>query len=240
MILTAVLALAVAASAQPAASDMPAGTAPGAPGGWQKKPSSLVLIGADGDVLDEAGLGEFRESAAGGMVLKTTMLGGASADGRFAWKWRKRETLRAGRDDRSIGSTVSLSYLGAQGQPLWESDSADAPAGVDPLAQSADGETVLLVQRSPAGWKIAAMKSSGARVVELPPVQRLERVQLTANGRYALVLAGPRDGALVYTLLDLKKGARKELAAASVPLGIDSLSEDGAASSRKKPVYKFP
>jgi hypothetical protein len=208
--------------------------------GWELMPASLVLRGPEGEVREEWGLGEFQEDADAGLTAKTTLKGGTNPDGRFAWKWRKRETVRTGREDRSIGSTVSLSYLGSDGQTLWESDAADSPSGMAPLLQSRDGETALMITRSASGWRLAAMTYAGLRLAQLQAAQRLERVHLTENGLFALALWGERDRPLVYTLLDIKHGLRKDLPASDWPLGIARVEEDGTALSGKAVAHKFP
>jgi len=208
-------------------------------GGWRQSGASLVLFDAQGAPLDEIGLGEFREELRGGLIQRSSLKGGASADGRFAWRWKKTQTVRPGRADRVLGSTVSLSYLGSNGEPLWSSDSADAPAGIEPVIQSGDGETALVVSKSSWGWSAACLSYAGTRVAEVAAAQRIERVALSRNGKFALALSGPIDAPLSYTFIDVSSGTRKSLRAVEAPFGIFAIENDGAVLSSSSTVLRL-
>lgn len=210
-------------------------------GGWVATDSSLLLYDRRGKVAAEMGLGRWRQELGDGRARRRRARGGTCADGRFAWHWQKLETVRSGRVDEVLESSTTLAYLGTSGQLLWESPEADAPEGLSPLLQSADGETALLVERSSGAWSVTAMGFTGNRIMRLEALHRLEGSSMTASGRYATVLWAPRDAPLTYSFLDLPRGRRHDIPASETPAGSFDVSENGAVRARPsgRTVFRF-
>lgn len=230
MIPAVVLALLLAAPA-PAKS-------PAAPHGWIEAPASMLLY-SKGDLLQEIGLGKWDEDAGPKLVREREMRGGVSETGRFAWHWQKVDLIRRGRDDEVLSSSRTFVYLGTDGQILWKNDIVDAPGDMDPVALSADGETILVIERGFDGWSAAVYAFTGNRLLATPESERIERFSLTRNGRFAMVLASGIDKPLVYTFLDVKTGTRKDVPAADALLGNASVSEDGRVFAGGKTLTRF-
>ena len=149
------LALAVTVAAEHPRHD----TTPAAPkgGGWTTTRSSLLLFDEEGRLVNEIGLGEWKEDFKGKLSGRRNMKGGISADGRFAWHWQKVETVLKDNSETVVGSTRTLVYLGTRGQILWSNENVEAPEGMPPLLQSRDGETALIIERSTSGYSAAAL-----------------------------------------------------------------------------------
>jgi len=209
-------------------------------GGWAAAQGSLLRFDRRGKLVDEVGIGEWDVELEDGVILRQRMRGGTSRDGRFAWHWQKLETVKLGRTDEVLASTTTLSYLGTRGQTLWESSRADAPPEVSILEQSHNGETFLVVERSTTGWDASVYTFTGNRIMGIRAAERLEKVFLTENGRYALVLWSAFRQPLIYSFLRLKNKRRKDLPAADAMLGHAALREDGAVVSDGEILYRFP
>lgn len=207
--------------------------------GWAVVGASLLLRPAQGGPTLEFGLGEWEEAGEDGLLVRKRMLGDATRDGRFAWHWEKTESLRRGRQDSVVSSSSKLSYLGTAGSALWTSESADAPPGIPPLLMSRDGEWALLFEREGSSWTAAAVTFIGNRVLEVSGPARIERAELTPDGRFALLLWRPYEKPLVCTLLDLQRRARKDIPAAGLPPGEPALSAQGTLSVEGRPVFRW-
>ncbi|OIO05470.1 MAG: hypothetical protein AUJ52_13650 [Elusimicrobia bacterium CG1_02_63_36] len=224
------LALLLAASASAAPDD---------PTGWIKGPASLLLYTQDG-VIQEIGLGKWKEETAPRLIRERETRGGVSRSGRFAWYCQKADLIRRGRDDEVLSSSRTFAYLGTEGQTLWKNDIVDVPGDLDPVALSDDGETILVIERGFDGWRAAAYSFTGNRLLSTAEFERIERFALTRNGRYAMVLASGIDKPLLYTFIEIQSDARKEIPAADALLGEASLSEDGRVLFGSKTVFRFP
>ncbi|MFH2202565.1 MAG: hypothetical protein ABIJ96_05590 [Elusimicrobiota bacterium] len=209
-------------------------------GGWTAASSSLLLFDRNARLIEEIGIGEWEVEFTDGLILRRRMRGGISLNSRFAWHWRKDETVKPGRTDTILASTITAVYLGTRGQTLWESGRADAPPGVPLLEQSRDGETFLVVERRDGGWSVNAYTFTGNRITGIRGAARIENIRLTPNGRYALVLWSEKDRALTYSLLNLQKKQRQDIPAADAELGRAELTDDGAVRSGGKLLYRFP
>ncbi|MEE8424880.1 MAG: hypothetical protein V3S11_03580 [Elusimicrobiota bacterium] len=208
--------------------------------GWKAAESSLLLSDRKGELYNEIGLGVWREELGDGLYLRRRMLGGVSANGRFAWHFQKLDTIRSGRVDQVISSTRTLVYLGTSGQVLWTNALADSHQAMPPLLQSDDGETALVLERGEDGWTAAAYAFTGNRLMEIKASNRLEEARLTKNGRFVMVRWSARDLPLYYSFLDLKKRARHDIPASDLPLGMARITEKGVVRSGRKRVYRFP
>jgi hypothetical protein len=209
-------------------------------GGWRKTKSSLLLFGPEGDLINEIGLGEWTEDMGEGLKARRVMRGGASENGRFAWHWQKVETVRPGRSEILLGSTMTLVYLGTSGQTLWNNDRADTPEDLEPLYQSRLGETAVTVERSTHGWTISAYAFTGNVLASFHTGPRLLDAALTRNGRFITALYSGVDTALIYTFYDLKTHARKDISADKTQLGRAFVQDDGTVLSGKKTIHRFP
>lgn len=232
------LALAVTVAAEHPRHD----TTPAPPqgGGWSATRSSLLLFDDKGRLVNEIGLGDWKEDFKGKFTARRSMKGGISADGRFAWHWQKVETVLKDNSETVVGSTRTLVYLGTRGQILWSNGNVEAPEGVPPLIQSRDGETALIIEISTSGYNAAAFTFLGNRIMTLPPGERLESAELTGDGRFALILWSRSGQPPIYSLLDLKRKKRKDIPAAKTSLERAHLKEDGSILSRGKLLYRFP
>lgn len=227
------LAAALAAAAEPA--DLPRARSQG----WRAAPASLLRFDAAGELADELGLGSWTEPLGGERYRRRTARGGVSADGRFAWRWEKEETLRRGRVDTVLLSSRTLEYLGTEGQVLWTAPLADAPEGLPPLFQSADGERALVLERTTETWSAGAVDFTGARALTLALGERVAYAALTPSGRYAQLDWSRRDGPLLHTFLDLGTGERADIPAAETELGKAELGDDGVARSGGRVLHRF-
>lgn len=237
MILRAAMLLSLVASSVNAG---PASSPTRAKQGWRAAESSLLLFDINGELYNEIGLGEWREELGEKLYLRRRMLGGVSANGRFAWHFQKLDTLRSGRVDEVVSSTRTLIYMGTSGQILWTNDLADVNEAAPPLIQSDDGETALVLERGEDGWTAAAYAFTGNRLMEVKASDRLEEAQLSKNGRFVLVRWSAQDLPLYYSFLDLKKKARHDIPASDLPLGMARITEKGVVRSGRKIVYRFP
>lgn len=210
---------------------------PGAgPGpGWAKTPASLLLGGPGGALLHEVGLGSFAEDDG---AVRRDMRGGASADGRFAWHWQSVETRLPGRVERAPESRRVLVVLGSRGQLLFKDESADAPAGLEPAVMSRDGETLLAAGRGPGGWAATAYSFTGKELAVVAGAHRLEALELSPDGRRALVAWAGLDQPLMVTLLDLKADERLDIPADGLPPGPWTLGPDGTLLAAGKPARR--
>jgi len=185
---TAVLILALAAAG--AFAETPASEPPDSLSGregWVKTPSSLLLFDSSGTLVSEIGLGAFEEPAGTDTVARRKVRAGVSADGRFAWSFEKKETVRPGKSDKPLTTTRLFIYWGTEGRELFRNELADAPPGLEPAALSADGERLLVAERAPDGWIVAAYDFTGDRMVDARGKGALELAQITPDGRFALV-----------------------------------------------------
>lgn len=206
---------------------------------WIKAPASLLLYGHDGTLANEIGLGEWKEEVGKGLVNERVMRGGVSKSGRFAWHWQRVNFIRRMRDDEVLSSSRTFVYLGTQGQVLWKGDIVDAPEGLPPVRVSDDGETLIVLERGFDGWSAAGYTFTGNRIFATPELERVERFELTRNGRFAMILGSAIDKPLVYTFFDLKTKSKKMIPASDAPLGDASLSPDGRVLFGKKTVFRF-
>ena len=197
--LVLILALAAAGrAAQPAAA--PTEELSGREG-WIKTPSSLLLFDSSGTLVNEIGLGSFEEPVSADIVERRKVRAGVSADGRFAWSFDKGERLKPGKTDKPLTTTRLFIYWGTEGQELFRNELADAPAGLEPAALSANGERLLVAERAPDGWIVAAYDFTGNRLVDASGHGALELEQITPNGRFALVRWHELDEDPEYALL---------------------------------------
>lgn len=207
--------------------------------GWWRKGASLLLFDAEGFLLKELGVGRWIKPISERVEERSEMRGRATRDGRFAWHWRETETVRTGREETVLASSRALVYLGTAGQALWTNDLADAPDGLDPVLQSRDGETAVVLERNGELWTAAAYAFTGNRLLKARIGERLVKARITRNGRYAMVLGSGRDAPLMYSFFDLRKGARHDIPAAEAPLGEASIGEDGTIALGSKRIDAF-
>lgn len=214
-----------------------AAPAPGAAAGWLKAPASLLLLNADGSLVHELGIGQSSEQDG---ALRRRMLAGASEDGRFAWHWQRVERRTAGRVERAPQTDRVLVFLGSHGQILFTVPGADAPEGLPPVRLSASGETLLSARREGGAWTVAALSFTGKELGAVTKAHRVESMDLSPDGRRALVAWAGLDQPLMVTVLDLRTQERLDIPAARLPPGPWSLYPDGSLRAAGRPVPTAP
>ncbi len=195
--------------------------------GWVKAKASLLLYDSSGTLVNEVGLGTWEEAASNGAGQRKVVQGGVSTDGRFAWSWEKVETFKIGKSDRALTTARLLRYLGTEGQELFRNELADAPKGLDPVSLSNDGEWILLTERGPDAWIIAAYDFMGNRLVDAHGKGSVELAQLTPNGQFALVRWHQLDLPPEYTLVKVGERAATGLPSPKAPGTAPKLTDDG-------------
>lgn len=205
--------------------------------GWVKAKSSLLLYDSSSTLINEVGLGNWEELGSGQTAQRKSVRGGVSEDGRFAWAWERVDTVKVGRTEKPLTTARLLRYFGTEGQELFRNELADAPQGLDPVALSKDGEWLLLTERGPDAWIVAAYDFMGNRLVDAHGKGAVELAQLTPNGQFALIRWHQLDLPPEYTLL--KVGDR---AATGVPslkgVGVaPKVTDDGRIVVGAKVVY---
>jgi len=243
-------AVSVSTAAAPAPAPRPALPAPPAPepgplppgapkgGGWARTDSSLLLYSPSGKMLHEIGLGRWEEEAEG-LIVRRTMLGGVSKDGRFAWHWTKIESVQRTRVDTVVASTRAFAYLGTTGYQLWDDKRVDAPAGEAPALQSDSGETVLLRVRREGEWRVSAVDFTGNRLLRAPAGARIVDWRLTSTGRFAYFKWSHFEKPLTATFLNLEQRTQKDVPASELPPGELRLLDDGTVLAEGQPLFKL-
>lgn len=196
---------------------------------WTVAPASLLLLGPDGSVRHELGLGRF--SAEDGS-MRREMRGAAAKDGRSAWHWQK---VSAGERTSSV-----LVFLGARGQVLERIGGVDAPEGLPPAALSADGSILLAARREAGSWSVAAVSLGGKVRARVDGAHRVAALAVSEDGRRALVAWAGLDLPLIVTLFDLVAGERRDIPADRLPAGPWTLSPDGTLLAAGRPVARLP
>ncbi|MBI5200509.1 MAG: hypothetical protein HY925_02885 [Elusimicrobia bacterium] len=205
--------------------------------GWVKARASLLLYDSSGTLVNEVGLGTWEESGSNGTAQRKVVTGGVSVDGRFAWAWEKVETIKLGKSDKALTTARLLRYLGTEGQELFRNELADAPKGLDPVSLSNDGEWLLLTERGPDAWIIAAYDFMGNRLVDAHGKGSVELAQLTSNGQYALVRWHQLDLPPEYTLLKVGERASTGLPALKTAGVSPKLTDDGRVLVGAKVIF---
>jgi hypothetical protein len=194
--------------------------------GWVKRSSSLLHYDSSGTLSGELPLGRWEEPLGGRVIVHETR-GSAARGGSFAWTW---ETV----DGRAV-----LRFFGPSGRELWSEGTAAAPESGEPLVLSAGGETSLLCRRSGAGLSVAVKSFVGNTLWEIGPFPILHVMELTDNGRYALLRWSEPDKSATHTFLDLEAKARKDVPSGELLLGQASVGEDGTVRSGGKTVFSL-
>ncbi|MBI4347453.1 MAG: hypothetical protein HY553_11400 [Elusimicrobia bacterium] len=205
--------------------------------GWVKAKSSLLLYDSSGTLVNEVGLGHWEELGSGGTAQRKIVRGDVSDDGRFAWAWERVDTVKVGRTEKPLTTARLLRYFGTEGQELFRNELADAPRGLDPVSLSKDGEWLLLTERGPDAWIVAAYDFMGNRLVDAHGKGAVEFAQLAPNGQYALVRWHQLDLPPEYTLL--KIGDRASTGVPSLKgVGVaPKVTDDGRVVVGAKVVY---
>jgi hypothetical protein len=200
--------------------------------GWVKKGSSLLLYDKDEELVSEIGLETTEEGTTAKPVVHE-ILGGAAKSGRFAWTLDRRRTYNADRT-KLLASKRMLKVLGSGGEPIWTSTEADAIDDGDPVAFSDDGETLLASFHSTLSWRVAAKGYLGNTLMDLYNLPELESIQITPNGKYAMIRWTDPDKSDTHTFLNIPKKARRDVPSGTLHLGRAKLAPDGQVSSGGK------
>jgi hypothetical protein len=232
-VLALLLVPALAFAAEDAAPP-PGAPAPQAAGTWTREGRSLLLRDARGEPSVELPL---RAGSEDGVVERET-LGGASPEGRLAWTLDRTLTWTPGRT-RLLGSKRLFRLYGDSGRPLWSDDEVDLPERGPAVLFSADGRTLLLARRGTEGWTVQARTWMGKVVATLGPFSRLEEIELTPNGRFALARWSVPDKSDTHTFADLKTGARRDVASSDLLLGRAEIGDDGVVRSGSRVAFSL-
>jgi hypothetical protein len=233
-VLTALLALAGPAVPARAQTDLPELPPAGGAPGWTRQGDSLLLYDSSGSLTHELPL---REGSPEGSKEHETV-GGISPDGRLAWTLDRTRVWTRGRG-KLLESRRLLSVYGADGARLWRDEDADIPERGAPVLISADGQTLLIARREDDGWSAQARSWTGAPIRTLGPFPRLVMLALTPNGRYALARWRVPEKSDTHTFVDLKTGARKDVASSDLLLGLARVDDDGVVRSGPRVVFSF-
>lgn len=202
--------------------------------GWLKRGDSLLLYSADGDLADEIPL-RATESSADGKVTVHDVLGAAAKNGRFAWTLDRTRVWNASRT-KLLGSKRTLRVLGSLDEEVWSTPEGDAPEGQAPVLMSDDGETLLVSLRGDAGWRVEARGYLGNVLMSVGPLSELESMQLTSDGKYALVRWRVPDKSATHTFLNIPARTRHDVPSGTLFLGRATLSGDGKVESGGKTI----
>ena len=208
----------------------PAGGAPG----WSRQGNSLLLYDASGALAQELPLRDPNETGAD----ERETLGGVSPDRRLAWTLDRTLLWTAGRT-RLLESRRLLSVYGDGGRALWKDEEADLPERGDPVLFSKDGTVLLIARRGDDGWRAEARSWTGSVIRSVGPFPRLVSMALTPNGRYLLARWRVPDKSDTHTFVDLKTGARKDVASSDLLLGLARVDDDGVVRSGPRVVFAF-
>jgi len=242
LVLLLAAASAFGAAALCAAGERPedlAGTeeTPGPKPGWLRVAKSLLYYDADGQLANEIGLGRWEDSDPARAHVKV-IAGGSSPNNRFAWTLDKRTTWNTSKT-KLLESTRVLRFFDSSGNELWTEEEADFLPGSDPLVSSQDGEVCLIALRRQSGWFAAVKTYLGNTLWELGPFPRLEALQISPNGRYALARWGDPDRSAVHSFLDLTGRKRQDVPSDRFVLGKAVVDDQGRAFSGKDLVFSF-
>ena len=204
--------------------------------GWSRQANSLLLYGDDGSLEQELPLREAEEAGAGTTSRETR--GGVSPDGRMAWTLERRLTWSPGRA-KVIESHRLFRLYGSAGAELWREESVDLPERGEPVVFSADGKTLLLVERSGDGFIAEARTWMGQVIATLGQWPRLISMALSPNGRFALAHKAVPDKSDTHSFIDLKTKARRDVPSSDLVLGLARVGDDGVVRSGSKIVFSF-
>lgn len=193
---------------------------------WINQASSLLHYDSSGTLSGELPLGRWEEPSGGRVIVHETR-GAASRDGRFAWTWEK------------VAQRSMLRFFGPLGGELWSEESAAAPESGEPLVLSGDGETALLCRRTAAGLTAAVKSYVGNTLWEVGPFPVLHAMELTENGRYALLRWTEPEKTSTHTFLEVPSKKRKDIPSGELLLGQASIDGDGTVRSGRKTVFSF-
>ncbi len=202
--------------------------------GWAKRGDSLLLYDAQGELANEIPLGTTEDQSSGSLVVHD-MLGGAARNGQFAWTLDRTRTFNSART-KLLDSKHTLKLLGSLGEEVWSSGDGDAPQGQDPVLMSDDGQTVLVSFRDKDGWRVEARGALGNTLASVAPLAELESMQLTPEGKYAVIRWRVPDKSATHTFLNIPAKTRHDVASGDLFLGRAALSADGKVESGGKVV----
>lgn len=194
-----------------------AGHAAAAPvSGWVKQGSSLLHYDSSATLSGELPLGRWEDF---------DVRGGTSKNGSFAWTWDARSLL--------------LRFFGPSGRELWSAERTAATESGEPLALSGDGELLLLCRGSASGSTVEVRSFVGNTLWQAGPFPILHAMELTRNGRYALLRWTEPEKAASHTFLAVALRKRKDVASAELHLGRASIDESGAVRSGGKTLFSM-
>ncbi|MFA6002798.1 MAG: hypothetical protein WC881_01885 [Elusimicrobiota bacterium] len=223
--------LAAAASAQEGAA-IPASQAR-----WLRAPKSLLYYDAAGNLAGEIGLGRWEDT---GMARVFTKIidGGTAADNRFAWTLEKRTSWNTFKT-KVLDAQRTLRFFGPAGKELWSEDGPDFIPESAPLVFSQDGETCLIAIKRKEGWFAAVKTYIGNTPWEIGPFPRLDSLQISPNGRYAVIRWNDPEQSSMHSFVEIPGKARQDVPSAQFFLGRATVDDLGRAQAGHKTVFSF-
>jgi len=201
--------------------------------GWSKQGRSLVLYDAEGSLSFEIGLVKDESGS-----VTREVAGEPSPDGKAAWTLERKLTWNASRN-KMLESRRVLKIHGSSGQVLFSDESADWPEKGEPVAFSADSQTVLIACHFGESWSVEARDWTGTSKLRAGPYPRLVSISLAPGGRYAVARWGVPDKSDTHSFLDLWTKARKDIETSDLTLGLARIGDDGVVRSGRREVFSF-
>ena len=200
---------------------------------WATLGNSLLHYGADGSVDAEVGLGRWEETG-----VSRQIRAGVSPTGNFAWTMEIVYTWNV-MHTRAVDSKRLLHFYGAQGLELWSEPDAQYPEQGLPLVFSDDGETLVVAVHPAKGWLASIRDYTGNVLAELGPFQRLQKIAISANGRFSLAQWLVTDQSATHSVYDRIFKKRQDIPSQSFYLGPARLTSEGKIFSGPKLVFDF-
>ncbi len=220
------------------AGDAAAATSETARTGWRKQTAALLFYDNWGNLSNDVGLGHWEDTGASSVTIRD-LTAGTSSNGEFAWLWEVFTDWNIPRT-KLLGRRSLLRFYGSAGREIWSASGVEAPGKSDPLVYSANGENILLAQKSPKGWLVSVRTYLGIPEWELGPFPELDSMFITPSGRYAMIRWTVPDKSRTHTFLELPTKTRKDVASGELHLGSAIMWEDGKVTSGKREVFAFP
>jgi hypothetical protein len=187
------------------------------------------MYDASGSLASEIGLSSVEESSPTRLTVHD-ILGGAAANGSYAWTLDRKRFFDVSRS-KSFGSKRLLTVFGTAGSEIWTSTEADAPLGRDPVIFSDDAQTLLVSYHSGKSWRVSVQGPLGDIRLNLGPFDELDAMDLSPNGRYAMIRWKILEQKATHSFVNIATHARRDVPSFLLHLGRAELKPDGKVFS---------